>query len=97
MTKGDSRFQVDMQGAKGDLHSKLYGDGFQNPLHAIVELLATLTIAVEGFYDNVRDLTTEEPTAYEALGFDEDALKNEIDVSELFGEKGFTNLYRLNL
>lgn len=91
--------QVDVQGAKGDLHSGLYGGGVQNPLHAIVELLATFrdkegTIAVEGFYDNVRPLSNEERTAYEALGFDEEELKNEIDVPELFGEKGFSYLER---
>ena len=91
--------QVDVQGAKSDLHSGLYGGGVQNPLHAIVELLATFrdkegTIAVDGFYDNVRKLTDEERAAYEALGFDEDELKNEIDVPELFGEKGFSHLER---
>ncbi|QUW21080.1 dipeptidase [Sporosarcina sp. Marseille-Q4063] len=89
--------QVDVKGAKGDLHSGLYGGGVQNPLHAIVELLASFrdkegTIAVEGFYDNVRPLSDEERGAYEALGFDEEDLKNEIDVPELFGEKGFSYL-----
>ena len=91
--------QIDVKGAKGDLHSGLYGGGVQNPIHAIVELLSTFrdkegTIAIEGFYDNVRDLTEEERTAYEALEFDEDALKEEIDVQELFGEKGFSYLER---
>lgn len=91
--------QVDVQGAKSDLHSGLYGGGVQNPLHAIVELLATFrdkegTIAVEGFYDDVRPLSDEERIAYEALGFDEEELKNEIDVPELFGEKGFSHLER---
>ena len=91
--------QVDVQGAKSDLHSGLYGGGVQNPLHAIVELLATFrdkegTIAVEGFYDNVRPLSDEERTAYEALGFDEEELKNEIEVPKLFGEKGFSYLER---
>ncbi len=91
--------QIDVKGAKSDLHSGLYGGGVQNPLHAIVELLASFrdkegTIAVEGFYDNVRPLSDEEREAYEALGFDEDELKNEIDVPELFGEKGFSHLER---
>ena len=91
--------QIDVKGAKSDLHSGLYGGGVQNPLHAIVELLASFrdkegTIAVEGFYDNVRPLSDEEREAYEALGFDEDDLKNEIDVPELFGEKGFSHLER---
>jgi len=91
--------QVDVKGAKSDLHSGLYGGGVPNPLHAIVELLATFrdkegTIAIEGFYDNVRPLSDEERTAYEALEFDEEALKNEIEVPELFGEKGFSYLER---
>ncbi|MBO1911412.1 M20/M25/M40 family metallo-hydrolase, partial [Microvirga sp. 3-52] len=91
--------QVDVKGAKGDLHSGLYGGGVQNPLHAIVELLASFrdkegTIAVEGFYDNVRPLSDEERAAYEALGFDEEDLKDEIDVPGLFGEKGFSYLER---
>ena len=91
--------QVDVKGAKSDLHSGLYGGGVQNPLHAIVELLASFrdkegTIAVEGFYDNVRPLSDEEREAYQALGFDEEDLKNEIDVPELFGEKGFSHLER---
>lgn len=97
--RGLSGIQIDVKGAKGDLHSGLYGGGVQNPLHAIVELLATFrdkegTIAVEGFYDNVRELTAEERAAYEALSFNEEELKNEIDVPELFGEKGFTHLER---
>ncbi|WP_172372454.1 dipeptidase [Sporosarcina jiandibaonis] len=91
--------QIDVKGAKSDLHSGLYGGGVQNPLHAMVELLASFRdkegkIAVEGFYDNVRPLSDEEREAYEALGFDEEDLKNEIDVPELFGEKGFSHLER---
>ena len=91
--------QIDVKGAKSDLHSGLYGGGVQNPLHAIVELLASFrdkegTIAVEGFYDNVRPLSDEEREAYEALGFDEEELKKEIDVPELFGEKGYSHLER---
>src|SRR5699024_5586415 len=89
--------QIDIQGAKGDLHSGLYGGGVQNPLHAIAQLIASFrdqegTIAVEGFYDDVRPLTEEEREAYKALNFDEDALKEELEVPTLFGEKGFSYL-----
>ncbi|MCZ2257452.1 dipeptidase [Sporosarcina sp. G11-34] len=89
--------QIDVKGANSDLHSGLYGGGVQNPLHALVEVLATFrdkegTIAVEGFYDNVRPITDEERAAYEALGFDEEALRKELGVPELFGEKGYSHL-----
>ena len=92
--------QIDVQGPKGDLHSGLYGGGIQNPLHSMVELLASFrdkegTIAIEGFYDNVRELSTEEREAYAALDFDEAGLKAEVGVTELFGEKGFSHVERI--
>ena len=30
--------QIDVQGAKSDLHSGLYGGGVQNPIHALAEV-----------------------------------------------------------
>ncbi|MHA6258903.1 dipeptidase [Sporosarcina sp. CAU 1771] len=95
--RGLCGLQIDVKGAKGDLHSGLYGGGVQNPLHALVEVLATFrdqegTIAVEGFYDNVRPVTEEERAAYKELGFDENALKEELGVPTLFGEKGYSHL-----
>ncbi|MFS0575961.1 dipeptidase [Sporosarcina sp. 179-K 3D1 HS] len=97
--RGLAGVQIDIRGAKGDLHSGLYGGGIQNPIHALAEIIASFhdqegTITVDGFYDNVRPLTDEERAAYEALDFDEEALKDEIGVAELFGEKGFSHLER---
>ena len=92
--------QIDVKGAKGDLHSGLYGGGVQNSIHALVSILESFrneegTIEVEGFYDNVRPLMEEEREAYAALGFNEDELKQEVGVDELFGEKGYTHLERV--
>ena len=97
--RGLAGVQIDVKGAKGDLHSGIYGGGVQNPIHAISEILASFhdqegTIAVDGFYDDVRPLADEERAAYEALNFDEDALMQEIGVGELFGEKGYSYLER---
>lgn len=91
--------QIDVQGPKSDLHSGLYGGGVANPIHALAEVLASFrdqegTIAIEGFYENVRPLADEEREAYKALGFDEEELKEEVGVNELFGEKGFSYLER---
>ncbi|WP_203247568.1 dipeptidase [Sporosarcina beigongshangi] len=91
--------QIDVLGAKSDLHSGLYGGGVANPIHALAEVLASFrdqegTIAIEGFYDQVRPLADEEREAYKALGFDEEELKKEVGVTELFGEKGFSYLER---
>ncbi|MFJ5769432.1 dipeptidase [Psychrobacillus sp. NPDC093180] len=92
--------QIDVKGAKGDLHSGLYGGGVQNSIHALVSVLDSFrdaegTIQVEGFYENVRPLLDEEREAYKALGFDEEELKKEVGVEELFGEKGFSHLERV--
>ncbi|MDN4606081.1 dipeptidase [Sporosarcina highlanderae] len=95
--RGLAGVQIDVKGAKGDLHSGIYGGGVQNPIHAISEILASFhdqegTISVEGFYNDVRPLADEEREAYRALNFDEEALKEEIGVNELFGEKGYSYL-----
>lgn len=95
--RGLTGVQIDIRGAKGDLHSGLYGGGVQNPIHTLADILASFhdehgTISVDGFYDNVLPLTDEERAAFRALDFDEEGLKEEIGVSELFGEKGYSYL-----
>ncbi len=95
--RGLTGVQIDIRGAKGDLHSGLYGGGVQNAIHALADILASFrdehgTIQVEGFYDNVRPLSEEERQAYRELNFDEEALKEEVGVKELFGEKGYSYL-----
>ena len=97
--RGLAGVQIEVKGAKSDLHSGLYGGGVQNSIHALVEVLDSFrdaegTILVEGFYDNVVPVTEEERAAYVALEFDEEALKKELGVEELFGEKGYTHLER---
>ena len=95
--RGLTGIQIDVRGAKGDLHSGLYGGGVQNAIHALTEILASFrdehgTIQVEGFYDKVLPLSDEERQAYRDLNFDEDELKEELGVKELFGEEGYSYL-----
>ncbi|MDM5231571.1 dipeptidase [Lysinibacillus pakistanensis] len=97
--RGLTGIQINVRGAKGDLHSGLYGGGVQNAIHALAEILASFrdehgTIQVEGFYDKVLPLTEEEREAYRALGFDEESVKDEVGVKELFGEAGYSYLER---
>lgn len=98
--RGLTGIQIDVRGAKGDLHSGLYGGGVQNAIHALADILASFrdehgTIQVEGFYDRVRPLSEEERQAYRDLQFDEEALKEEVGVKELFGEKGYSYLEQI--
>lgn len=98
--RGLTGIQIDVRGAKGDLHSGLYGGGVQNAIHALADILASFrdehgTIQVEGFYDSVRPLAEEERQAYRDLNFDEEALKEEVGVKELFGEEGYSYLEQI--
>ena len=62
--KGLTCIQIDIQGAKSDMHSGMYGGAVPNPIHALAALLASLgspdgTILVEGFYDSILLLSAE--------------------------------------
>lgn len=96
--RGLCGLQIDLKGTKGDLHSGIFGGAVQNSIHALVELLATMhnekgQVTVEGFYDRVRPLTEEELKTYEALSNDE-KLKEQLGVKELYGEEGYSSIAR---
>jgi acetylornithine deacetylase/succinyl-diaminopimelate desuccinylase-like protein len=91
--------QIDVKGPASDLHSGLYGGAIQNPIHALVEIVnsfhnANGQITVEGFYDKVQELTSDEKAAYESLGIQDESYIKQLGVTEMFGEKGFTTLER---
>lgn len=93
--RGLAGLQIDIKGANTDLHSGQYGGGVQNPAHALARLIASFhdedgRVAVEGFYDKVEEVTEEEKKAFAALNTDEEQIRNELGVPELFGEKGYT-------
>jgi acetylornithine deacetylase/succinyl-diaminopimelate desuccinylase-like protein len=97
--RGLCGLQIDVKGPKGDLHSGLYGGAVQNPIHAIVQLLDSMhskdgKIKIEGFYDSVIAMTEEEKEAYRALNHDEEKIRRELNVPELFGENGYSMLER---
>jgi acetylornithine deacetylase/succinyl-diaminopimelate desuccinylase-like protein len=98
--KGLLALDIDVTGPQADLHSGRHGGAVQNPLHALASLLAGLhkpdgTVAVAGFYDDVRALAAADRAALERVPFDEDAYRAEVGVPALHGEPGFTTLERL--
>ena len=93
--KGLAGVQIDVRGARTDLHSGLYGGAVANPIHALVQLLDSMRspdgkILVEGFYDAVVPLSAEDRTAIAAIPFDEKTYKEAIGVDALFAEPGYT-------
>lgn len=98
--RGLCALQIDVKGPASDLHSGGFGGAVQNPLHALVALLASMRasdgrILVAGFYDKVRPLSEAERRQIAEVPFDEDAYARELGVAELFGEAGYSTLERL--
>jgi acetylornithine deacetylase/succinyl-diaminopimelate desuccinylase-like protein len=97
--RGICAVQIDVQGAKSDVHSGTYGGTFMNPIHALVQIVESMRdadgkIRVAGFYDEVRSLSETERSHFEAVPYDEDVYKKELGVDELFGEPGYTTYER---
>ncbi|MBX6351992.1 MAG: dipeptidase [Thermoflavifilum sp.] len=98
--RGLAGLQIDVQGAKSDLHSGLYGGAAPNAAAALVELLSSMhkpdgSVAVEGFYDDVQPLSDEERRAFAAIGMSDDAFAQSIGVQDLPGEPGYTAIERV--
>ncbi len=93
--KGIAGVQIDVRGARTDLHSGVYGGAVVNPIHALVYILDTMRspeskILVEGFYDAVEPLSAEVRAAIAAVPFDEKTYKHAIGVDALVSEPGYT-------
>jgi acetylornithine deacetylase/succinyl-diaminopimelate desuccinylase-like protein len=98
-SRGLCALNLEVQGPAKDLHSGRHGGAVQNPIHALVEILATLhrpdgSVAVEGFHDRVRPSTLEERAELAALPFDDEAYRAEVGAPELWGEEGYSALER---
>jgi acetylornithine deacetylase/succinyl-diaminopimelate desuccinylase-like protein len=99
-SRGLVALNLDIVGPEKDLHSGRHGGAVQNPLRAAVMLLSSLyrpdgSVAVDGFYDAVREPSEAERQEIAALEFDDGGYRAEVGVPELFGEPGYTTLERL--
>jgi acetylornithine deacetylase/succinyl-diaminopimelate desuccinylase-like protein len=99
--RGITYTEVEVRGAKRDLHSGEFGGVAPNPLHALALIIAGLKdaqghINVPGLFDKVRKPTAQERAFWESnpLGINE-MLKREMGVSEFSGENEYTTLERL--
>lgn len=99
-SRGLCGIQIEVQGPRQDLHSGGAGGAVNNPLIALAQIIASMKdrdgkILVDGFYDDVLELTEAEREAFAKVPFDEDEYKERSGVPELFGEPGFTVAERL--
>jgi acetylornithine deacetylase/succinyl-diaminopimelate desuccinylase-like protein len=93
--RGLSYLEVEVTGPNRDLHSGLYGGAVANPINILAQMIASLHdennhITIPGFYEKVVEATIEERAEMARAPFSLDSYKKEIDIDEVYGEKGYT-------
>jgi acetylornithine deacetylase/succinyl-diaminopimelate desuccinylase-like protein len=92
--------ELEVRGARTDLHSGMYGGAAPNAFIALAQILAHLKdeeghILIPGFYDDIIPPSPEELAAWRSLPFDEEHYRiTEVGSRQLVGEAGFSVLER---
>jgi acetylornithine deacetylase/succinyl-diaminopimelate desuccinylase-like protein len=92
--------ELEVRGAKTDLHSGMYGGAAPNPFVSLAQILARLKdedghILIPGFYDDIIPPSPEELAAWKSLPFDEEEYRiKEVGSRTLVGEAGYSVLER---
>jgi acetylornithine deacetylase/succinyl-diaminopimelate desuccinylase-like protein len=92
--------ELEVRGAKTDLHSGMYGGAAPNPFFALAQILAQLKdedghILIPGFYDGIIPPSEAELAAWRSLPFDEEHYRiAEVGSRALVGELGYSVLER---
>lgn len=92
--------EVIVEGPGSDLHSGAFGGAVENPANVLARLLASLfneqgRVAIEGFYDAVRPMSSQEREELARLGFDESAFCREAGVVAPGGDPAYSVLERI--
>jgi acetylornithine deacetylase/succinyl-diaminopimelate desuccinylase-like protein len=100
--RGLSYMEVEVTGPNRDLHSGVYGGAVANPINVLCAMIASLhdargRVAIPGFYDKVRELTSSERASLNKAPFDLVNYKKELGVTELKGEEGYTTIERTGI
>ena len=93
--KGLVGCEVKVTGAARDLHSGMHGGGIANPIHALSLIISSMKdkdgkITVDGFYDDVVNLTVEDRREIAKVSFYEEDYRKSVGAPEAFGEIGYT-------
>jgi acetylornithine deacetylase/succinyl-diaminopimelate desuccinylase-like protein len=92
--------EIEVRGARIDLHSGMYGGAAPNAFVGLAQIIAKLKdadgkILIPGFYDKVETPSADELKAWKALPFDEEEYREaEVGSVALTGEPGYSVLER---
>ncbi len=100
--RGLSYVEVEVTGPNRDLHSGIYGGGVANPINVLAKMIASLTdsenrITIPGFYDKVVTIGGAERKSMNEAPFDLHEYQEDLDITEVHGEKGYTTLERTSI
>lgn len=100
--RGLSYVEVEITGPNRDLHSGLYGGAAPNPINILCEMIASLKdedqrITVDGFYNDVVELSDDERAAMAKAPFNEEEYKKSIDIGAIEGEAGYSAPERMSI
>jgi len=98
--RGLCYMQVEVTGPNRDLHSGQYGGSVENPINALANMITKLKdpsgkVLIDGFYDDVEPISVKERDEFKKLPFSDDQYRKSLEVSELFGEAGYSTLERI--
>ena len=98
--RGLAYFQIDVQGAAGDLHSGSYGGAVANPATVLARIIASFHdknghIAIKGFYDKVSPWSAASRKALRKLPFTDKKFLEESGATAAVGETGYGTLERV--
>lgn len=97
--RGLSYVEVELTGPNRDLHSGVYGGAVANPINILAKMIASMHdennhITIPGFYDDVIALSAEERAEMAKAPFDLEAYKKDLDIADVWGEKGYSIMER---
>lgn len=100
--RGLCYMEVEVTGPNRDLHSGVYGGAVPNPINILCDLISSLhdnkrRITVAGFYDDVEKVSKKERAMMNEAPFDEKAYKQDLNIGDIMGEKGYTSLERTGI
>jgi acetylornithine deacetylase/succinyl-diaminopimelate desuccinylase-like protein len=93
--RGLSYVEVEVTGPSKDLHSGIYGGTVDNPVNVLCDMISSLKnadgrIMVEGFYDEVAEVSAVDRAAMAKAPFDYEAYKKGVGVKATKTEKGYS-------
>jgi acetylornithine deacetylase/succinyl-diaminopimelate desuccinylase-like protein len=100
--RGLSYVEVEVTGPNRDLHSGVYGGAVANPINILAKMIASMHdennhITIPGFYNNVLDVSAEDRADMAKTPFDLEEYKKDLEVGDVWGEKGFSSIERTGI